>query len=124
MGSPRVGVEAAAKIAMWLSPSRMRQRFYCRVASHRKQKLLWRGVADPSRRRLPRRKSERPLKALDVSRPDFRIDETRRPLAAQRIEHLFGGNPRHILARLLGHARRMRARDHIVELQQRVVGRR
>ena len=57
-------------------------------------------------------------------RPDFGIDDTRRPPAVERAKHLLGGNPAHIYPRFPGHARGMRACEHIVELQQGMIRRR
>src|SRR5581483_4300197 len=73
---------------------------------------------------LSRRETESTLKTLDVSGPDFRIDQPRWPLAVERVEHLLGGNPRHIFPRLPGDARGMGACDHIVEGKQGMIGRR
>src|ERR1700748_1771160 len=63
-------------------------------------------------------------KALAVMRPDFGIDDARRPFAIERIEDLLGGDAAHVLARLARDAGGMRARQHIVELQQRMLCRR
>ena len=129
MGSPKRGVEAAAKIATRppsdpdmaadLLPRSDRQR---KKSSPRKSGRIQRVTDNPPT--LSRCKSEGPLKTLDVIGPDFRIDDAWRPLAIERVKHLLGGYPRHVLPRLPGHPRGMRARQHIVELQQRMVGRR
>src|SRR6478736_7665111 len=73
---------------------------------------------------LARLESKGALEAPDVSRPDLRINKARRPPAVERIQQLLRRNPCHVLPRFPGHARRMRACQHIVELQQRVIGRR
>ena len=74
--------------------------------------------------RSGRREAERLFEPLDVGRPDLRVNDARRPLAVERIQHLLGGDPAHILARFLGHACGVRARQHIVELQERMIRRR
>src|SRR5258707_10818783 len=56
--------------------------------------------------------------------PDFRVDDARRAHAVERIEDLLGGNPAHVGPRFPGHTSGMRARQHIVELKQRMVRRR
>src|SRR6266851_5261138 len=89
--------------------------------------LIWRGRCALTRRvpeALPRRKSERPLETSGVVRPNLGIDEARRPLAVEGIENLLGGDPAHIFPRFPGHPGRMRARQHVIELQQRMVRRR
>src|SRR5882757_11132428 len=73
---------------------------------------------------LSRRKPEGPLETPGVGRPYFGVDDARRPLAVERVENLLGRDPAHVLARFLGDPCRMRARQHIVELQQRMVRRR
>src|SRR4051794_30839963 len=73
---------------------------------------------------LPRRHAKGLLEALGIARPDLGIDDARRALAVERIKHLFGGDAAHVLARLDGDACGMRARQHIVELEQRMLRRR
>src|SRR3979409_217096 len=63
------------------------------------------------------------LEPLGIARPHLRIDDARRALAIERHDQLLGGDPAHIGAGLAGDARRVRARNYIVELQQRMVGR-
>src|ERR1700719_3311029 len=46
---------------------------------------------------LCRRKPEHPRKALGIVRPDLGVDDARRPLAVERVEHLLGGYPAHVL---------------------------
>src|SRR5262245_36815632 len=70
-----------------------------------------------------RPKSEGPLESLGVSRPDLWIDDAGRALAVERHDELFGRDAAHIGARLPRHARGVRRRDHVVELQQRMIGR-
>src|ERR1700730_7131185 len=65
-----------------------------------------------------------PLEPFRVVRPDLGVDDARRPLAVERVENLLGRDPAHVLARLLGDPCGMRARQHVVELQQRVLRRR
>src|ERR1700729_4511248 len=73
---------------------------------------------------LRRGKSESALETLHIMRPHLGVDHARRPLAVERAKNLLGGNPAHIGSRLPGHARGMRAREHVVELQQRMIQRR
>ena len=75
-----------------------------------------------SRRRLFRRKAEGALEALDIEWPDLRVDQARRALAVERSEQLLGGDASHVDARLRGEPGGVRARQHVVELQQRMVG--
>src|SRR3954452_24083114 len=70
------------------------------------------------------RESERLLEPLGIGRPYLRIDDAGRALAVERHDQLLGGDPAHIGAGLAGDARGVWARDHIVELQQRMIGRR
>src|SRR5581483_2603927 len=74
--------------------------------------------------RLFRRHPEGPREPFAVMRPDLGIDDPRRALAVERVEDLLGGDAAHVLARLAGHAGGVRARQHIVELEQRMLGRR
>src|ERR1700744_2980378 len=73
---------------------------------------------------LPRRKPKRLLEPLHVMRPDFGVDDARRALAVEGVEHLLGGDPAHVLAGFMGNAGGVRARQHVVELQQRMIRRR
>src|SRR6516225_10081204 len=74
---------------------------------------------------LPLRpKPEGLLEPLGIGRPHLRIDDAGRALAVERHDELLGGDAAHIGARLARHARGVGARDHVVELQQRMVGRR
>src|SRR3981081_823794 len=73
---------------------------------------------------LSRRKPEGPLETPGVGRPYFGVDDARRTLAVERVENLLGRDPAHVLARFLGDPGRVRARQHVVELQQRVLRRR
>jgi len=73
---------------------------------------------------LPRRKPKRPLETSAVGGPYLGVDDARRPLAVERIEDLLGGNLAHVRARFPGHPRSMRACQHVIELQQRMVRRR
>ena len=57
-------------------------------------------------------------------RPCLGIDNAWRPLAIERIEHLLGRDPAHVFARLPGDSSGVRARQHVVELQQRMFRRR
>ena len=75
-------------------------------------------------RPLPRRKPKSPLEAPGVIRPYLGVDDARRPLAIERVQKLLGGDPAHVLPRFPGHAGRMRACEHVVELQQRMIRRR
>ena len=68
--------------------------------------------------------AESARKALAVMRPDLGIDDARRPLAVERVQHLLGGDAAHVLARFAGDAGGVRARQHVVELQQRMLRRR
>src|SRR6266481_8439170 len=68
--------------------------------------------------------SERPLEPFGVVRPDLGVDDTRRPLAVEGIEDLFGGDPAHVFPRLLGDTRGVGACQHVIELQQRMLWRR
>src|SRR6478735_6341723 len=63
-------------------------------------------------------------KSLAVMRPDLGIDDARRALAVERVQDLLGCDPAHVLARLAGDARGMRARQHVVELKERMLRRR
>jgi hypothetical protein len=73
---------------------------------------------------LRRCKPERAFETLGVVRPDLGIDEARWPLAVEGIENLLGGDPAHIFPRFPGHTGRVRAHQHVIELQQRMVRRR
>jgi rhodanese-related sulfurtransferase len=73
---------------------------------------------------LFRRDAKRSRKPFRIGRPHLRIDDPRRALAVERVKQLLGGDAAHVDPRLLGHAGRMRARQHIVELQQRMLRRR
>ena len=64
------------------------------------------------------------LEALGVGRPYLGIDQARRPLAVERVENLLGGDLAHVHPRFPGHTGGVRARQHIVELQQRMIRRR
>src|SRR6478609_2178882 len=80
-------------------------------------------IASLTRHSLARslgRESERLREPLGIGRPYLRIDDAGRPLAVERHDQLLGGDSAHIGARLAGDAGGMRARDHIVELQQRM----
>src|SRR5258708_30551664 len=70
---------------------------------------------------LCRREPESPLEAPGVSGPSLGVDDTRGPLAVKRVEHLLGSYSAHVLPGLPGYPGGMRARDHIVELQQRML---
>src|SRR5438270_9087441 len=72
---------------------------------------------------LPRRHAERLLEALGIARPNVGIDDAWRALAVERLQHLLGGDAAHVPARLDGDACCMRARQHIVELEQRMLRR-
>src|ERR1700682_562548 len=121
MVPPRTRVESTAKIAkrppsapcltVDLLPQSVRRRSKSSLAK------IPRAARCAGPKPLPRRKSERPLETLGVVRPDLGIDEARRPLAVEGIEHLLGGDPAHIFPRFPGHSGRMRARQHIIELQ-------
>src|SRR5262245_5706924 len=58
------------------------------------------------------------LEALGVQRPDLRVDDARGVLAVEGVDELLGGDAAHVDARLAGDARRVRARQHVVELEQ------
>src|SRR6516225_3939576 len=63
-------------------------------------------------------------KAFAIERPDLGVDDARRAPAIERLEHLLGCNAPHVLARLLRDTGRVRARQHIIKLQQRMFRRR
>src|SRR4051794_33510042 len=73
---------------------------------------------------LRRGKPESPLEAFGIAGPNYRVNDARRPLAVERIEHLLGGNPAHVGSRFSGHPGGVRAGEHVVELQQRMIRRR
>src|SRR5581483_4052453 len=73
---------------------------------------------------LFRRHPESARKALAVMRPDLGIDDPRRAFAVERAKDLLGGDAAHVLARLAGDTGSVRARQHVVELQQGMLGRR
>ena len=64
-----------------------------------------------------------PGKSLGINRPHLRIDDARRTLAVERHDQLLGRDAPHVGARLVRHPRRVRARHHIVEGEQRMIGR-
>src|SRR5512132_1178379 len=69
-----------------------------------------------------RPKAEGLLESFRVRRPYLRIDNAGRALAVKRHHELLGGDAAHIGARLHCHAGGMRGCEHVIELQQRVVG--
>src|SRR5215468_850057 len=76
----------------------------------------------PDRKRSSlRTEAEGPLEALGVSRPHLRIDDAGWALAVERHDQLLGRDPPHIGARLAGDAGGVRACDHVVELQERMI---
>src|SRR4051794_31351750 len=72
---------------------------------------------------LSRREPESALETFGISGPYLAVDDARRPLAVERVKHLLRGDPAHVLPRLSGHPSRMRAREHIIELKQRMLRR-
>src|SRR3981081_617826 len=72
---------------------------------------------------LCRCKPESPLEALGIAGPYLGVDDARPPRAVKRVETLLAGYPAHVRPRFPGHSRRMRARKHIIELQQRMIRR-
>src|SRR6185437_2721926 len=110
-------VETSAKIAMSL-PSKARLAVDLLPAGKERRRNpsplspLLRGHAEGSG------------KALAVMRPDLGVDDARRPLAVERIQNLLGGDAAHVFARLPRNASGVRARQHIVELQERMLRRR
>src|ERR1051326_7995918 len=70
---------------------------------------------------LPRGEAQCALEPLRVQRPDLGVDDAGRRLAVERVDELLGGDAAHVHARLMGDAGGVRARDHVVELQQRVI---
>src|SRR4029078_3997437 len=79
---------------------------------------------DARKQPLRRREPESAFEALGVSRPYFRIDDAWRSLAVERVKHLLGGYPAHVLPRFPGHPSRVRACEDIIELQQWMLRRR
>src|SRR6266566_4280684 len=73
---------------------------------------------------LPRSEAQCALEPLGVQRPDLGVDDARNGLAVERIDELLGGDAAHVHARLMGDAGGVRARQHVVELEQRVIARR
>src|SRR6185503_15354935 len=71
-----------------------------------------------------RPESHDPLEAGRVDRPDLRVEEALRAFAVEDVEHLLGGDGRHVGARLSCYPGGVRTRDHVVEGEQWVVVRR
>src|SRR3954471_3174243 len=95
-------VEAPGKIATAL-PSTRRAAANCAVAGFGTSKIFFASVG------LFRRHPERLLEAPDIGRPRLRIDQARWPVAIECVQHLFGGDPAHVRARLFRHPRGMGA---------------
>src|SRR6266581_3839961 len=117
-------VEMSEKIAMYASSGRRPAVDLLPWSTPQRSKLSPRisaaVSAQAAAKRLFRRKSERPLEPLGVGRPDIRIDDARRPLAVERVEDLLGGDLAHVDPGFPGDTRGVRARQHVVELQQRM----
>src|SRR5690348_15488350 len=117
MVAGEASVEMPGKIAITPPPGPLRAVVLLSRRKRRRRILL-------SRYGLFRRHAERAREALAIMRPDLGIDDPRRSLAVERVKNLLGGDAAHVLARLAGDACGVRARQHIVELQQGVLGRR
>ena len=119
MGSPGRRVEDAVKVAMpSLREMRPSQRASCGDRTGNGQNLLCKlaGITGFAGRILSfRHKSESPLEALDVAGPNVGVDNARRPFAVERLEKLLGGDLAHVRPGF-GSLRRVRAREHIIEL--------
>src|ERR1700740_3659586 len=77
-----------------------------------------------SRLPLPRGEAQCALEPLRVQRPDLGVDDAGRRLAVERVDELLGGDAAHVHPRLMRDAGGMRARQHVVERQQRMLTRR
>ena len=64
------------------------------------------------------------VEALKKARPYFRIDQPLRTLAPENRDQLLGRHFGELVARLMRDACSVRARDHVIQRQQRMVGRR
>src|ERR1700694_6234544 len=86
------GVDSAAKIATRRSSGRCLTVNLLLRSGPRRSKSSLTKISRAGRcagpERLPRRKSERSFETLGVVRPDLGIDEARRPLAIEGVEHL------------------------------------
>src|ERR1700736_6959496 len=72
----------------------------------------------------PRSEAQCALEPFGVQRPYLGVDDAGRRLAVERVDELLGGDAAHVHARLMGDAGSVRARQHVVELEQRMIARR
>src|SRR5436309_3219377 len=72
--------------------------------------------------RLIRAEPQNSRKAVAVGWPDFGVQQSRRSLAVEDVQQLFGGDPGYIVPRLPRDPGRVRTDHDVVEVKQRMVG--